>query len=89
MAEQEKKKMEEEKIQILEMESHRHMEREITDLENKVKAQEDSLRKKNHREDELLKKIQMYEANMELKQQQIDAMNSKMVYYETFKHKFV
>ena len=64
------------------------MEKELNELESKVKAQEDSLRKKNQREDELLRKIQIYEADMELKKSKIEEMNSKMVYYETFKHKF-
>jgi hypothetical protein len=57
-------------------------------LESKVKVQEESLRKKNQREEQLLSEISLFEAKISLKQNEIEQLQKKMVLFETFKHKY-
>ena len=49
------------------MEQLKVLEKELHRMEGKVRVQEESLRKKNEREDELIRKITMQEANIQLK----------------------
>lgn len=53
-----------------------------------MKVQEESLKRKNQREGALLGEISLFEAKIQLKQNEIEALQKKMVLFETFKHKY-
>lgn len=49
------------------MQGSRILEKDLWKLESKLKAQEESLKKKNQREDSLLSEISLFEAKIQLK----------------------
>ena len=57
-------------------------------MELRLKAQEESLKKKCDRENKLINELTIFENKIQMKQLEIENLQSKMVFYETFKHKF-
>lgn len=70
------------------METTKNLEKEMNRLENRVRVQEETIKKKNEREQALISELNIYESKVQLKQLEIENLHSKMVFYETFKHKF-
>ena len=70
------------------MEGTRNLEKDLHKLKSKIKVQEESLKKKSQREEALLSEIGLFEAKIQLKQNEIEALSKKMVLFETFKHKY-
>ena len=70
------------------MESTRNMEVDLEKLENKIKVQEETIVKKNSREQNLINELNVYESKVQMKQMEIENLHEKMVFYETFQHKF-
>ncbi|CDW81842.1 UNKNOWN [Stylonychia lemnae] len=88
IAKLQKQEREKQKNEEIEMEQSRNFEKEFHELEGKLKTLEETLKKKNERENSLLNEINIYESKVQMKQMEVEAMQQKMILFETFKHKF-
>lgn len=70
------------------MQQTTNFEKEYLELQEKVKVQEESIKRKADRESKLLNEINIYESKVQMKQLEIESLQQKMVFFETFKHKF-
>jgi chromosome segregation ATPase len=70
------------------MEQTHSLEADLQKLESKVKAQEETLKRKSQREDVLLSELDIYDSKVQSKELEIEHLHTKLVQFETFRHKF-